>query len=396
MPIAKNHLVAVFGTSLIRKMFNEGTRLKAEHGEENVFDFSLGNPIVPPPQEFTDAVIRIMKADIPGKHAYMTNSGYPETREFVARFLTEEQSVKVHMENIVMTCGAGAALTLLFQAILNVGDNVVVSIPNFVVYKTYVENFGGVLRTVPCQENFFLDLDAMEKAIDGNTAAVLINSPNNPCGVIYPQEQIDGLAALLEKKSREFNRAIYLVSDEPYRQIVFDGYKVPAIFPSYKHSIIVSSYSKSLSIPGERIGWTAVHPEADEGDLIIKVMTTATTGLGFTNAPALMQRALVEVNGKTVDPEIYRHKRDLLAEPLKEMGYDFILPHGTFYIFIKAPGGDDMKFVDTLQNELILAVPGSGFNMPGYFRLSCCVEDDMIIRSLPGFKKAIEKTLKKN
>lgn len=393
MSIAKTHHVAIFGTSLIRKMFNEGARLKKEFGEENVFDFSLGNPLGPPPPEFTEAVIRIMKADIPGKHGYMTNSGYPETRDFVAKGLTAEQGVELNRDNIVMTCGAGAALTLLFQAILNVGDNVIVPIPNFVVYKTYVGNFGGILKTVRCRDDFTLDLEAMEAAINKDTAAVLINSPNNPSGVIYPESQIRELAAMLERKSRELGRNIYLVSDEPYRLIVFDGVEVPPILSAYKHSIIVSSYSKSLSIPGERIGWVAVHPEAEDSDLIIKVMTTATTGLGFTNAPALMQRAIVEVNGKTVDPEIYRKKRDLLALPLKEMGYDFILPHGTFYLFIKAPGGDDMKFVETLQEELILAVPGSGFNMPGYFRLSYCVEDDVIIRSLPAFKKAIEKTL---
>lgn len=393
MPIARNHHVAVFGTSLIRKMFNEGTKLKAQFGAENVFDFSLGNPNVPPPKEFAEAIISIMNEDIPNKHAYMTNSGYPETRQYVADFLTKEQGIPVHRDNIVMTCGAGAALTLICQAILNVGDNIVVSIPNFVVYKTYAENFGGELKTVPCLEDFTLDLKAMEQAINEKTAAILINSPNNPCGVIYPQEQIDALSKILERKSREFNRPIYLLSDEPYRQIVYDGYDVPTIFPAYKHSIIVSSYSKSLSIPGERIGWAAIHPEADEGDLIVKVMTTATTGLGFTNAPALMQRAIIKVDGKTVDPEIYKKKRDLLAGPLKEIGYEFILPHGTFYLFLKAPGGDDMKFVEVLQEQKILAVPGTGFNMPGYFRLSYCVEDDVINRSIPGFKKALEYIL---
>ena len=391
MAIAKHTHVAIFGTSLIRKMFNEGTRLKNEFGAENVFDFSLGNPIVPPPKEFSVAIFIILKEDIPYKHAYMTNSGYVETREYVADFLTAEQSLKLYSEDIVMTCGAGAALNLIFQAILNVGDNVVVSIPNFVVYKTYVENFGGVLKTVNCKDNFFLDLEAMEAAINENTAAVIINSPNNPSGVIYPETQIKALGAMLERKSRELNRQIYLISDEPYRQIVFDGVEVPPILPYYKNSILVSSYSKSLSIPGERIGWAAIHPEAEDANLIIQAMTMSTTGLGFTNAPALMQRAIVEVNGITVDPEIYRRKRDLLAGPLRDMGYDFILPHGTFYLFIKAPDGDDMHFVEMLQDENILAVPGTGFNMPGYFRLSYCVDDSVIKRSIMGFKKAIEK-----
>jgi aspartate aminotransferase len=395
LAIAKHTHVAIFGTSLIRKMFNEGTRLKKEFGEENVYDFSLGNPIVPPPEELTNAIIRIMKEDIPYKHAYMTNSGYSKTREFVADFLTKEQGIKLQKENIIMTCGAGAALNLLFQAILNVGDNVVVSIPNFVVYKTYVENFGGILKTVKCKENFNLDLEAMEAAINKDTAAVLINSPNNPSGVIYPKSQIDSLASMLKRKSHELGRQIYLVSDEPYRQIVFDGVEVPPLFPVYKNTIIISSYSKSLSIPGERIGWAAIHPEAEDSELIIRAMTMSTTGLGYTNAPALMQRAIVEVNGITVDPEIYRKKRDLLAIPLKEMGYEFILPHGTFYLFIKAPGGDDMIFVQELQNENILAVPGSGFNMPGYFRIAYCVDDKVINRSIPGFKKAKENIITK-
>ncbi len=395
MAIAKHTHVAIFGTSLIRKMFNEGARLKKEFGVENVYDFSLGNPNVAPPREFTEAINKIMKEDIPFKHAYMTNSGYPETRQFVADSLEIEQGIKLEKKNIIMTCGAGAALNLLFQAILNVGDNVVVSIPNFVVYKTYVENFGGELKTVNCQENFDLDIEAMEAAISKETAAVIINSPNNPSGVIYPESTIKNLASMLERKSRELKRQIYLVSDEPYRKIIYDGVEVPPIFSNYKNSIIVSSYSKTLSIPGERIGWAAVHPEAEDSKLIIDAMTMSTTGLGFTNAPALMQRAIVEVNGITVDPEIYRKKRDLLADHLKSIGYDFILPHGTFYLFIKAPGGDDMQFVSILQEERILAVPGTGFSMPGYFRLSYCVEDKVISGSISGFKNAYNKVTSK-
>lgn len=391
MAVAKHTHVAISGTSLIRNMFNEGTRLKKEFGADNVYDFSLGNPIVPPPKEFNEAIIKIMKEDIPYKHSYMTNSGYEETREYVAGFLTKEQGVSLDKDNIIMTCGAGAALNLFFQAIINAGDNVVVSIPNFVVYKTYVENFGGILSTVQCKENFELDLDAMEAAINKETAAVIINSPNNPSGVIYTEQQIQALGTMLERKSRELNRQIYLVSDEPYRQIVFDGVEVPPVLPSYKNSVIVSSYSKSLSIPGERIGWAAIHPEAEDAKLIMQVMTMSTTGMGYTNAPALMQRAIVAVNGVTVDPEIYRKKRDLLAGPLCDIGYDFIVPKGTFYLFIKAPNGDDMEFVRLLQEENILVVPGSGFNMPGYFRLSYCVDDSVILRSLPGFKKAFNK-----
>ncbi len=391
MAVAKHVEAALSGTSIIRKMFNEGAKLKKEYGAENVFDFSLGNPNVPPPPEFTEAVIKIMKEEIPFKHSYMTNSGYVGTREFVADFLTMEQGTKLGKDNIIMTCGAGAALNLILQSILNRGDNVIVSKPNFVVYKTYVENFGGILNTIDCKEDFNLDIDKIEASINSETAAVIINSPNNPSGVIYPDSVIKALCDMLRRKSGEFNRQIYLISDEPYRQIIYDGVDVPPIFPNYKNSIIVSSYSKTLSIPGERIGWAAVHPEAEDGDMLMQAMCMSTTGLGFTNAPALMQRAIVEVNGITVDPEIYRRKRDLLAAPLKKMGYDFILPKGTFYLFIKAPGGNDLDFVQLLQDHQILVVPGSGFNMPGYFRISYCVEDSVITGSISGFKKAIEK-----
>ena len=395
MAVSLKMKVALSGSSIIRKMFNEGARLKKQFGADNVYDFSLGNPNVPPPIEFTNAIKAIMEEDIPFKHAYMTNSGYVETREFVADFLGVEQGVKLNRDNLVMTCGAGAALNLVFQSILNFGDNVVVSIPNFVVYKTYVENYGGKLRMAQCKDDFNLDIDAIEESIDAKTAAILINSPNNPSGVIYPDSVIKSLCRMLERKSAELGREIYLISDEPYRQIIYDGVEVPPIFSNYSNSIIVSSYSKTLSIPGERIGWVAVHPEADDSNLLIQAMTISTTGLGFTNAPALMQRAIVAVKGKTVDPEIYRRKRDLLAKPLKEMGYDFILPKGTFYLFIKAPGEDDMAFAQSLQNEHILVVPGTGFNMPGYFRISYCVDDKVITGSMAGFKNAIEKIFSK-
>ncbi len=380
---------ALSGSSIIRKMFNEGTRLKKLYGEDNVYDFSLGNPHVPPPEEFTKSVIKIMQADIPLKHGYMTGSGYVETREYVSKYLSEQQKTELNSDDVIMTCGAGSAINLAIKSILNPGDNIIVSIPNFVLYKTYTENFGGELRTVPCLDNFYLDVDLMETYIDEHTAAVIINSPNNPSGVIYPKHIIVKLCEMLKKKSLEVGRQIYLISDEPYRDIIFDGAIVPAILNCYENSILVSSYSKSLSIPGERIGWAVVHPKAEDSSLIIQSMIIGTTALGYTNAPALMQRAITAVKGITVDPEIYRRKRDLLAIPLKEMGYDFILPNGTFYLFIKIPGGDDIKFVETLLHEHILAVPGSGFNMPGYFRLAYCVEDSVITGSIPGFKRAI-------
>lgn len=389
MAISKKMKNALTGSSIIRKMFNEGTRLKKLYGVKNVYDFSLGNPQVPPPREFSESVIKIMKDDIPMKHGYMTGSGYLETREYVSSYLSEQQKTELRSDDVVMTCGAGSAMNLSIQAILNPGENIVVSTPNFVLYKTYAENFGGELKTVPCLDNFYIDVDQMETIIDENTAAVIINSPNNPSGVIYPSSLIIKLCKMLRKRSLEVGREIYLISDEPYRDIVFEGVEVPPILNCYDNSIIVSSYSKSLSIPGERIGWATIHPKAEDAKLIIQSMIIGTTALGYTNAPALMQRAITAVKGITVDPEIYRRKRDLLAKPLKEMGYDFILPQGTFYLFIKVPGGNDIEFIETLQNEHILAVPGSGFNMPGFFRLAYCVGDYVITESIPGFKRAI-------
>ena len=392
MAVSKKMKDALSGSSIIRKMFNEGTKLKKLYGDKNVYDFSLGNPQVPPPKEFTQSVINIMNEDIPMKHGYMTGSGYGETRDYVSGYVSIQQKVELNRDDVLMTCGAGSALNLALRAVVNPGDNVIVSTPNFVLYKTYAENFGGELRTVPCLENFYIDVDLMETFIDENTAAVIINSPNNPSGIIYPESVIKKLCKMLKKRSREVGRQIYLLSDEPYRDIVFDGVEVPPILNCYDNSILVSSYSKSLSIPGERIGWAVVNPKADDASSIIQAMIIGTTALGYTNAPALMQRAITAVGNITVDPEIYKRKRDLLAKPLKEMGYDFILPHGTFYLFIKVPGGDDITFIETLQKEHILAVPGSGFNNPGYFRLAYCVDDSVITGSIAAFKRAINAT----
>lgn len=377
-------------SSWIRRMFEEGNRLKALYGEDNVCDFSLGNPVIDPPFDFTSTLLSIVKEKIPQKHSYMPNAGYPEVRSAIASYLSEEQNADVTGKHVVITCGAGGGLNVVLKTIINPDDTVVVSVPYFVEYATYVDNHGGRLETVPCMENFDPDMEALSKTITKKTAAVIINSPNNPSGHIYSEDVLKELSRVLEQKSIENGRTIYLISDEPYRKIVFDGKTVPSVFQAYRDSIIVSSYSKDLSIPGERIGWAAVNPMARDAGEIVDGMILANRILGFVNAPALMQRVIQHLQGKSIDVSLYQRKRDLLCGGLEKLGYAFKKPEGAFYLFPGAPGGDDLKFVEALQKELILTVPGRGFGLPGYFRIAFCVDDTVIIRSMDGFAQAIK------
>ena len=377
--------------SWIRQMFEMGNALKAKHGTAKVCDFSLGNPNVEPPEEFTSTLKDILHEEIRGRHRYMPNGGYPEVRRKVAEYVSGEQGVSLKGDHLILTCGAGGGLNVALKTIINPGDRVLVSTPFFMEYASYADNHGGVLQTVPGLKNFEPDIDAIASRITDKTAALIINSPNNPSGHVYPEDTVQALGALLKEKSKETGRAIYLISDEPYRKIVYDGMVVPPIFPLYKHSIIVSSYSKDLSIPGERIGWLAVNPAADDLDELMNGIVLCNRILGYVNAPALMQRAIERLQGFSVNIELYQHKRDLLCGGLSKLGYDFIKPKGTFYLFPRAPGGDDMQFVQALQEELVLAVPGSGFGSPGHFRIAYCVEDEVIETSMQGFERAIRK-----
>jgi aspartate aminotransferase len=292
---------------------------------------------------------------------------------------------------IIMTCGAAGALNVVFKTIIDPGDEILTPAPYFVEYNFYAGNHNGVLKTVTTQADFTLDLDAMEKAITPKTKAVLINSPNNPTGQIYSEQSLHELGKLLTKKSSEFNKTIYLVSDEPYRKIVYDGAVVPSIFLAYKESIVVTSYSKDISIPGERIGYLAVNPGATFLAELMGGFALSNRILGYVNAPALMQRVIARVQGKTVDMTHYTNNRKLLCDGLKEAGYNFVSPPGTFYLFPQSPIADDIAFVNELQKELILVVPGSGFGGPGHFRISFCVEEKTIAGAIPGFKKVMEK-----
>ena len=390
MTIAKKIETILSRSSWIRKMFEEGGRLKAQHGAENVFDFSLGNPNISAPECF-DKTLAEMACTCSGEHGYMPNTGYPHVREAVAGQVSEEQGVTVGEADIVMTCGASGALNVALKTLLDPHDEVLTPIPCFVEYGFYADNHGGVLKTVPTHPDFSLDLDRFEKAITDRTKVVLINSPNNPTGQIYSRESLNGLGDLLRQKSAEFNRTIYLVSDEPYRKIVFDSHLVPSIFECYANSIIGTSYSKDISIPGERIGFAAVNPAADHRDDVLNGMALANRILGFVNAPALMQKIIACLQGSSVDIALYQHKRDILCEGLAEAGYEFVTPPGTFYLFPKTPIADDVKFVQALQEELILVVPGSGFNGPGHFRIAFCVDDDTIVKALPGFRRVMAR-----
>jgi len=378
-------------SSWIRKMFEEGARLKAIHGADKVFDFSLGNPNLPPPEQFHETLREAVTACGLGDHCYMPQAGYPMVCNAVSDYLATEQGVATEAADIVMTCGAAGALNVIFKTLLDPGDEVIVPTPCFVEYRFYVDNHGGTIRMVPTHDDFSLDLKAIAGAVTPRTKAVLINSPNNPTGQIYTADCLEALGALLRAEGRKLNRTLYLISDEPYRKIVFDDHQVPSIFQAYSESLIATSYSKDLSIPGERIGFAAVNPAATHKSEIRAGLTLANRILGFVNAPALMQRVVACMQGASVDMGHYKHKRDLLCDGLAAAGYDFITPPGAFYLFPRTPIEDDVAFVQELQQELILTVPGSGFVGPGHFRIAFCVDDSTIINALPGFERVMQK-----
>ena len=377
-------------SSWIRKMFEEGAKLKKEFGAENVFDFSLGNPDVPPPPQFSEILQKLATEEKPGIHGYMPNGGYPFVREAVAARISKDQGVTVSGDELLMTCGAAGALNVVLKSILNPGEEVIFLAPFFVEYHFYVDNQGGTSKIVNTTPDFNLDLDAIEAAITDKTKAMIINSPNNPTGQIYPAADLARLGEILEAAQKKHNSTIFLLSDEPYRKIVFDDNEVPSIFAAYRNSIVVSSYSKDLSLPGERIGYIAIHPEIDDKAPLLGAMTLANRILGFVNAPALMQRVVAQLQDATVDCSVYTRRREIFCKILSEAGYEFTPPKGAFYVFPKSPIEDDAAFVAHLQKYKILAVPGRGFGMPGYFRLAFCVDDGVIERSAPAFKEAME------
>ncbi len=378
-------------SSWIRKMFEEGAKMKATHGAENVCDFSLGNPDAPPPPQFNQVIQEAVQNTSPGVHAYMPNGGYPWVREALAARISVEQKMTIGQGDILMTCGAAGGLNVVMKTLLNPGEEVIILAPYFVEYGFYIDNHGGISKMVKTDDDFNLDLTAIETAISDKTKAIIINSPNNPCGQIYSEQSLAGLGELLDTVSTRLGTSIYLISDEPYRKIVFDGHDVPSIFTAYANSIVVSSYSKDLSLPGERIGYLAVHPNIEDKHSLLDGLTLANRILGFVNAPALMQRVVAELQDVTVDTTIYGRRKDLICTILRAGGFTFTEPKGAFYVFPKTPIADDVKFVALLQEEKILAVPGVGFGSPGHMRVAFCVPDEVIGRSAEGFKRAVDK-----
>ena len=382
MAIATKIKEQIERSSWIRKMFEEGAALRQQYGDKNVFDFTLGNPTTEPPEELHRELKKIADNPTPGMHRYMNNAGYDETRAAVAEVIAENCSKPVTLNNVVMTCGAGAALNVVLKTLLNPGDEVIILTPWFVEYKFYIDNQGGIPVEVVTQDDFQPDLDAIECAINSRTRAIIINSPNNPTGVIYPEETLQALGQLLKKKEQEYDTTIVAISDEPYARISF-GEKVPSIFDSIDNAVIVTSHSKDLALPGDRIGYLAANPAMADVDLFMQGTIFCNRVLGFVNAPALMQRLVTNLQRVSVDVAEYQVKRDLLCNKLTELGFEMVKPGGGFYLFPKSPIADEMEFIRMAQKYRILLVPGSGFGAPGFFRIAYCVDTEMIERSLP-------------
>lgn len=383
----------VKSSSTIRAMFEEGKRLAGIYGPENVYNFSLGNPSVEPPIQIKEALIDVLNEEDPNLvHGYMNNSGYEDVREKIALSLNKRFGTQFSLNNIIMTVGAAGGLNVILKALLNPGEEVITFAPFFGEYRNYVGNYDGVLVEVaPNTEDFQPDLNEFENKISPKTKAVIFNSPNNPTGVVYSEDTIKKLADILYKKEKEYNNSIYLISDEPYRELVYDDVEVPYLTKYYKNTVVGYSFSKALSLPGERIGYLVIPDEADTSADIISASNVATRILGFVNAPSLMQRAVSRCLDVSVNVEVYNRNRELLYNSLISYGYECVKPQGAFYLFVKALEEDDKKFVQEAKKYNILIVPGSSFGCAGYVRIAYCVDYDMIKRSLPGFKKLAEE-----
>lgn len=389
MTISKTVLKHLTSASWIRKLFEEGQQMMKD-GNGPVYDFSIGNPDLDPPRRFTEALRRYAGDDTHGRHKYMANPGYPETRTAVARSLDRTYGLPFKAEHVVMTVGAGGAINVALKTLLDPGDEVIVSKPFFVEYGFYIENHGGTMVTVPTRDDFDLDPEAISRAFTPKTRVVLINNPNNPTGVVYPQQTLNRLGEVLRQASAGRDRPIVLIDDAPYRKLVYDMDRCTSPFSAYEHTLMGTSHSKDLGVPGERIGFLAVSPRCDDAATVSAGAAFANRVLGFVNAPALMQRVVAEVQDELIDLDWYRRKRDRLVNELSRMGYQVPYPGGAFYVFPKAPGGDDLAFVERLKQRRVLVVPGSGFGSPGYFRIAYCTRDENIEGALPAFEAVLK------
>ena len=390
--IADRMIRLVNNNSAIRMMFEEGKKMAKEIGEENVFDFSLGNPNVPAPETFNTAIKSILdEEDSIFVHGYMSNAGYEDVRQTVAESLNRRFDTDYTFENIIMTVGAAGGLNTILRALINPGDEVITFAPYFVEYRAYVSNFDGVLVEVaPNPPSFMPNLREFEEKINKRTKAVIINNPNNPTGVVYTEETIKNMAEILKKKEEELGTEIYLISDEPYRELSYDGVKVPFLPKYYNNTVVGYSFSKSLSIPGERIGYLIIPSEMPDYTNVYAAADIANRILGYVNAPSLVQRAVAKVIDEKTDIEYYNRNRQLLYKSLTEYGFSCVKPEGAFYLFVKSPVENEKEFCEKAKEFNILVVPGSSFACPGYVRIAYCVSYDKIKNSLPAFKKLAE------
>jgi len=391
MPISRNISDKLKSSSWIRKMFEEGLQMKQKYGAENVFDLSLGNPVVEPPEEVRLAIKSVANDSGTGLHRYMPNAGLYDVREEIARSVSSEAQTELTADHIVMVCGAAGGLNITLKTLLEPDEEVIAFSPFFVEYLFYSENHGGKTITVPTNEDFSLNFNALREALSPKTKAVIINSPNNPTGVVYSRKMLKELASVLNKYSSDNNNPIYLISDDPYKKIVFDGVETPNILELYENSIYITSHSKDLAIPGERIGYVAVHPKCADAENLMSGLIFCNRVLGFVNAPALIQRAIKNVQNVSVDAELYRKKRDFLYAELIRIGYSVVKPQGAFYFFPKSPLKDEVLFTQKLAEKKVLVVPGRGFGSPGYFRISYCLPDQVLEGSIAGFEEAFNE-----
>ncbi|HAS72975.1 MAG TPA: pyridoxal phosphate-dependent aminotransferase, partial [Clostridiales bacterium UBA8960] len=361
--------------SWIRRMFVEGAKLREQFGDENVFDYSIGNPYFEPPKSVTDKLKEIVNSDAEGTHRYMDNSGYKDVRAKVAKAINRDIEKPLGFEHVLMTVGAAGGINVVLRTVLDAGDEVIIFAPYFAEYIFYIRNHNGVPVILKTDEKTFEpDMDAFEKSITEKTRAIIINSPNNPTGVIYPSETLTKLGQIIEKKEHEYGREIYLISDEPYKALVYDHIVVPNIHNFFRHSIMVNSYSKSLGLAGERIGYIAINSQFEDAELFMSGLAFANRTLGFVNAPAIWQKVISDSLEESVDISQYQVRRDLLLSKLRNLGFEMVEPKGAFYLFPKALEEDDVKFVMEAKKFNLLLVPGSGFGSPGYFRISYCVD----------------------
>jgi aspartate aminotransferase len=388
MTISRRIAEHLKNASWIRKLFEEGQQMTKDGGGP-VFDFSIGNPTLEPPDELKRALEEIASEEIDGKHRYMPNAGYTRTREGVARGLTQETGIAFTSDHIVMTVGAAGAVNTALKALVDPGSQVIVTAPYFVEYGFYIENHGAEMVVADATSTFDLNPEAIGDRISDKTRVVLINNPNNPTGVVYRRENLRRLGEVLHRASRDHGRPIFLLDDAPYRKLVYDDTRCPDVFDAYDNALMATSHSKDLAIPGERIGYLAISPKCRDWDQVVEGATFANRTLGYVNAPALMQRVVAAVPDAVIDIDWYRKKRDRLIGALTAFGYRLPKPGGAFYLFPEAPGGDDIAFLRRLRAMRVLVVPSSGFGTPGHFRIAYCVDDDIIEGALPIFERAI-------